>query len=634
MKRIALLLTVMFGLFMMPASAEETTPYLIHTSEDKIEQIQQLFPNYTTSFETIAMLEVHLTEGEKHLLQTEFPDAELYPVQNYEAAEVTKKAVDRHELIHTTPSITSPYTGKNVKVAILDTGISVNHPHLKVKGGTCTVAEHCPPLYPFDDDNGHGTHVAGIIAAKNAAGNEHGIAPNVDLYAIKSFNWSGKGKTTQIVEGIEWAILNEIDILNLSLETNMNDYPLELILKKAYENGMLIIGSAGNQGSGALDIDSVQYPAKYPSVIAVSAVKMDKTRVKLSSIGPEVELAAPGQGIVSTYPIELDYFDGKQDGYIEMTGTSMAAPHVAGIAALYKERFPGISNVALRDLLVTTAEDLGPVGRDQEFGYGLVQYKQKISGFPYLNIEEDDGQVHLSIEYYDKASNAKVTLDGQQLSLSESGEAELYLLGGTYQFEFTYVDDADAVNSEKVSLIVTSPKFSDVNPKNWYASHLAYLTREEKMYGFKDGTFKPTQEITRAEAVALLGRVLELDGKKRKTIFGDVGAGNFASGYIQSAYDREIVSGFLDNTFRPSQSVTRAEMAILIANAFDLTYNPAVPMKFDDVTENMASYDAVRALMQNGITQGYPDGSFQPNTYMTRSTFSVFLATATRPDLF
>lgn len=634
MKRILLLLTMMFGLFIMPVSAEEATPYLIHTSKHEIKQIQQAFPNYTTSFETIDMLEVHLTEEEKLALSADYPEADLYPVQNYETAEVATKVMDRHELIQTQPTLTSPYTGKNVKVAVLDTGIAVGHPNLKVKGGTCTVADNCPPIHPYDDDNGHGTHVAGIIAAKNSTNNIYGIAPNVDLYAIKAFNWSGKGKTTQIVEGIEWAILNEIDILNLSLETNLDDYPLELILKKAYESGMLIIASAGNQGSGAVDVDSVQYPAKYPSVVAVSAVRLDKTRVKLSSVGPEVELAAPGQAVTSTYPIELDHFDGRQDGYVEMTGTSMAAPHVTGIAALYKERFQGISNVALRDLLMTTAEDIGPAGRDKEFGYGLVQYKKKIEGFPYMNIEETDGKVLLSIENIGKAENVKLSLDGQSLILPDSGEIELYLLAGTYQFELKYVDDSGVTHNEKVAYIVTSPKFTDVNPKNWYASHLAYLTQEEKMYGFKDGTFKPTQEITRAEAVALLGRVLELDGKKRKTIFGDVGAGNFASGYIQSAYDQEIVSGFLDNTFRPSQSVTRAEMAILIANAFDLTYNPAVPMKFDDMTENMASYEAVRALVQNGITQGYPDGSFKPNTYMTRSTFSVFLATATRPDLF
>jgi minor extracellular protease Epr len=261
------------------------------------------------------------------------------------------------------------YTGKGVKVAILDTGISP-HEDLKIAGGISFVSY----TSSYFDDNGHGTHVAGIIAAKNNSIGVVGVAPDASIYAVKVLNASGNGYLSDIIKGIDWAITNKMDIINLSLGTPVTSKLLEESIKKAYNHGILVVAAAGNQGNSNGTGDTVAYPAKYDTVIAVSATDSFNRRGVFSATGESIDVAAPGVNILSTYP---------NNRYVRSDGTSMAAAFVTGNLALLKEIFQNATKEELRKELQKLVIDLGPPGRDVYYGYGLIQSPvgaERISG--------------------------------------------------------------------------------------------------------------------------------------------------------------------------------------------------------------------------------------------------------------
>ncbi|WML46096.1 S8 family peptidase [Neobacillus sp. PS3-40] len=247
-------------------------------------------------------------------------------------------------------------TGKGVKIGVIDTGIQRDNPQIKVYGGYNFLSNN----NFYGDNNGHGTHVAGIIAGEPGANGFSGIAPDAQLYALKVLNSFGEGYASDIIAAINWSIQNKMDIINLSLGQSEPLVALEEAVNRAYENGLLVVAAAGNEGG----TNTVEYPAKYPAVISVGAVTAQDELAKYSSSGKEIEVTAPGDNILSTYI-------GGQFAYL--SGTSMATPHVVGVLALYKQKFPQYSNIQLRSLLDKNVVDLGPVGRDSSFGFGLVK---------------------------------------------------------------------------------------------------------------------------------------------------------------------------------------------------------------------------------------------------------------------
>lgn len=170
---------------------------------------------------------------------------------------------------------------------------------------------------------------------------------------------------SDVVAGIQWAIDNEMDIISMSLGSNSHSATLQAACDNAYEAGILLVAAAGNdyQGWRFWEWDTVDYPARYDSVIAVGATNASDTKASWSSTGPDLELAAPGVSIYSTY---------LGGGYATMSGTSMACPHVAGVAALVWAGEPELTKDQVRARLRTTADDLGDPGRDEWYGYGLL----------------------------------------------------------------------------------------------------------------------------------------------------------------------------------------------------------------------------------------------------------------------
>ena len=249
------------------------------------------------------------------------------------------------------------YAGDGVKVAVIDTGIDYTHPDLdnNYYGGYDFVNDDSDPK----DDNGHGTHVAGIIAAEDNGVGVIGVAPHAQLYAVKVLNSQGSGTYSDIVAGIDWAIDNNMDIISMSLGGSSGDTALQDALQRAYDAGIVIVAASGNDYA-----NSISYPAKYDTVIAVGATDSSDNRAAFSNYGPELEVVAPGVDIYSTY---------LGGGYETLSGTSMATPMVSGVVALMLSKNPNLTPAEVRQILHDTALDLGASGWDQYYGYGRVQ---------------------------------------------------------------------------------------------------------------------------------------------------------------------------------------------------------------------------------------------------------------------
>lgn len=214
---------------------------------------------------------------------------------------------------------TAGIRGKGVKVAVFDTGIS-NHEDLVISGGISFV----DGISSYNDDNGHGTHVAGTIAAQANGIGVVGVAPEASLYAVKVLDKNGAGTYSKIISALEWAIDNKINIVNMSLGARTYSQILQDEINKAAQSGILIFAAAGNDG-GDGTTDTINYPARMNNVVAVGAVDQNGQRASFSSTGAELDITAPGVNITSTLI---------NGGYGTKSGTSMACPHAVGAAAL------------------------------------------------------------------------------------------------------------------------------------------------------------------------------------------------------------------------------------------------------------------------------------------------------------
>ncbi|RFB17473.1 hypothetical protein DZB84_10450 [Bacillus sp. HNG] len=365
-----MLVSILLLSFSPPAFANQTIEKVLIVFEDKIDAsiVQQVNGEIT-----------HLY-GQFHALSAEVPSSSIpYLKESKGIVAVEEDTLVANQVqfqdwgidaLDVPKSWNSSFTGRGVKIAVLDTGIA-SHPDLEIAGGKAFV--HYTTSYY--DDNGHGTHVAGIIGAKNNNLGTVGVAPDASLYAVKVLDNNGEGYVSDIVAGIDWSIQNKIDIINMSLSTIEHSFLLKTAVDTAYKNGILVVAAAGNNGTPDGSSDTVEYPARYQSVIAVSAVDSSFQRGSFSASGLNVEVTAPGVGITSTY---------LKNDYARLNGTSMATPYVTGILALMKNAYPTLSQTSLREQLHQSAIDLGTPGKDSFYGYGLVQapLEEKITERP------------------------------------------------------------------------------------------------------------------------------------------------------------------------------------------------------------------------------------------------------------
>ena len=245
--------------------------------------------------------------------------------------------------------------GSGADVAIIDTGIDGTHPDLSANlgAGRSFVLGIASRLW--QDDNGHGTHVAGIADSVDNSQGVVGVSTEATLHAVKVLTGAGYGRNSDVAKGVEYVGQQGWDVGNMSLGGESSQL-LRDACEYARSNGVLIVAAAGNSGSCS---DCVGYPAAYDACLAVSATNRDDGLASFSSTGPEVELAAPGANVNSTY---------LGGTYQSLSGTSMASPHVAGAAGQLAA--DGCTNEEARNRLTSTAEDLGLAANEQ--GNGLL----------------------------------------------------------------------------------------------------------------------------------------------------------------------------------------------------------------------------------------------------------------------
>ena len=260
-------------------------------------------------------------------------------------------------------------TGTGVTVAVVDTGVDSNHPDLAgqvlpgadfITGAEGTVT----------DPNGHGTHVAGIIAA--AAGNGEGIAgvaPGARILPIRVLGANGSGYLSDAANGIVYAADHGADVINLSISSTTSIDAMTNAIAYARSRGVVVVAAAGNTRANG---SPVSYPAADPGVLAVAATDSAGRFAPYSNAGDYVDVAAPGSAVLSTFP----------GGYRTMSGTSMAAPHVAGLAALVRAADRALTPDQVERVIESSAVDLGAPGRDDDYGFGRVDAAAALASVP------------------------------------------------------------------------------------------------------------------------------------------------------------------------------------------------------------------------------------------------------------
>lgn len=286
------------------------------------------------------------------------------------------------------PEAWSTSRGAGVKVAVIDTGIDKTHPDLvnNIAGGVNFVQSGRGARVTVDpsawsDDNGHGTHVSGTIAAVDNTIGVVGVAPQAKVFGVKVLNSAGSGYVSDIISGIDWSVTNNMQVMNMSLSMPTHVQALQGAITAAENAGVISVVAAGNTGDSDALTNNIGYPAKYSNVIAVAATDNTDRIASFSSDGEEVDIAAPGVNIYSTT---------RGGGYTTLNGTSMATPHVAGVVAamLAAPVVPqadtnqdGVwSAQEVRAYLLATSNDLGAPGQDVFFGQGIVDAREAVTG--------------------------------------------------------------------------------------------------------------------------------------------------------------------------------------------------------------------------------------------------------------
>lgn len=252
-----------------------------------------------------------------------------------------------------------------IRVGLVDQGVDYSHPDLKVDGGRDLVDDDTDVL-PASPSEFHGTHVAGTIIGQHNLLGMAGIAPNVRFYAVRAFSQS---TTTLdiVVQGIFWLVDSaRVHVINLSLGTSQPAAILDSAVAYALSQNVVIVAAAGNEG-----LRGINYPARSPGVIAVGAMDSLQFRASYSNWGPELDVVAPGTGILSAYPCSPPG-SGQGCFWAYADGTSMATPHVTGLVALYLSLHPGATVSDVIRAVRRATVDLDAPGFDERTGFGLL----------------------------------------------------------------------------------------------------------------------------------------------------------------------------------------------------------------------------------------------------------------------
>ena len=273
------------------------------------------------------------------------------------------------------------YTGKGVKVALIDTGIDAGHPDLK--GRVVEWKDFVNGRSAPYDDYGHGTHCAGIIGGSGAASNGKykGVAPEVEFIGIKVLGKDGSGDLSTILKGLDYAARSDAKIISMSLGSDEHSQAIDDLVSRAVKNGKIVVCAAGNSGP---DRRTIGCPSDSPDAITVGATDKGDMIASFSSRGPtrdgriKPDITAPGKDIISCKAAGIMNEKAIDKYYIKMSGTSMACPMVSGSIALLVQMDSGLTPQKAKDILEKTAKPEGGKCPNNDYGYGRIDVKAAI----------------------------------------------------------------------------------------------------------------------------------------------------------------------------------------------------------------------------------------------------------------
>ncbi len=456
--------------------------------------------------------------------------------------------------------------GQGIVVGVVDDGLDGTRPEFgrRVAAGRDALTGQRLPAGVSSDLGGHGTGVAGVLAARSPA--VVGIAPGVTVRPYRVFDEGGCGTDLTVAAGIEHAIADQVDVINLSLGGPGPTSPVvSQALDAAARAGIVVVAAAGNAG----EMGRAQSPGDHPTTLAVGATTATTVLARYSNQGPWLDLVAPG-GDGSRDPEQGLLTLGERGGYRVMNGTSLSAPLVAATAALYLERWPGVVPSVVRAALTSTATDLGRPGRDDTFGAGLL-----------------DVPAALAVEPPPAIRDLAVACDGAP----------------PVAFE-----DVEGVHRDSVACV------------GWWGV----------ASGVSADSFRPAAPVTRGQVATFVDRTVRALGRPlpdAAATFGDTERHTHAAAIGRLAAAR-IVGGFEDGTFRPDDPVSRAQMATLLVRAIEHVTGRPVPAGVDRFVDDdgLPHEGNIDRLADQRITVGDADGNYRPHDPVTRANMATFLA--------
>ena len=333
------------------------------------------------------------------------------------------------------------YKGEGVNIAYLDSGLDI-YSEINICG---SVDFEDPEYCRGDDLSGHGSAVAGVIAAPENNSGIVGIAPEASIYNLRVLDSENEAPVSRIIDALDWCLSNDIDIINMSFGTDDYSPALWSKINEVYQHGIIMISSAGNG-------EDMQYPADFPGVLSVSSVDSSMQKVENSASGENLDFVAPGECVYSTSLI---------GGYCAVSGTSIAAAHITGCAAVLLSRDTTKSSGFIRDLLIYSCKNLGS---KFDFGYGIPDLKFALDNYDSFsaNYNENNDYTAVNASPVDNFFNEDCYVDGQWSKDGHEGLAQ-----------YTSITDLQLI--KKVSFQCDYPKYLKdissntgiVNPSNY-----------------------------------------------------------------------------------------------------------------------------------------------------------------------
>jgi type VII secretion-associated serine protease mycosin len=513
-------------------------------------------------------------------------------------------------------------TGASNLVAVLDTGVYFAHPDLQGR---------LVPGYDFvnrdsnaSDDNGHGTWVAGIIAARvNDGIGIAGISWSDKILPVKIMNSNGTGTTSDLTAGIIWAADHGAKVINMSVGGFPWSQYVRDAVNYAWGKGVVLVGAAGNNHR-----EESYFPASYPNVISVSATQNDDEFTNWSSYGPNVDLSAPGASVLTTncnhtkvpacpYSVE----------HIIISGTSFAAPNVAGVVALIRARYPTYTASQVVNRLTSTVDDLGYAGWDNRYGLGRVNAFRAVGGSP----AAVPRQVGDALELNNAIGSAdRLPFDTTvRPSIYPAGDVDHFAIdvpaAGRVSVRVTAITDTSRVlkSSLPIDPIVRVYNASGSllltvdNATNAAATEVAtFASNSAQRIFVRVANWLPNGN---RGAYSISAGFVLLNGG-----FGDVASSPFLMDIIWLV-DSGITSGCAVDRFCPNASVTRGQMAAFLVRAKGLP-----PTSRDYFTDDERSQfeGVINSLAASGITGGCGGTRFCPDAVVSRGQMAAFLVRA------